>query len=116
MQISGSTDNADTVEYTLQVALVEPPACDDDDLGDTASGGNDSPATAFLLDPTGEWPDQVNEDFEFPTDSISPSSIVTLCASDDDWYRIEVTAGFGLGGSVVTEECRRCGAIVRHSQ
>ena len=31
-----------------------------------------------------------------------------------DFQIVEVTAGFGESGTVVTEVCRRCGVTVRH--
>lgn len=92
LNVSGAGANAGTVLYELQIDAILPPECDLDVLGDTAGGRNDQPANAFRLEPAAGWPAALGETQE--------TGGVTLCGSDDDWYRIEVPTGASVIASV----------------
>src|SRR5690606_28106850 len=70
LHILGTLVNSDTVNYTLALELIAPPACAvEDDLGDVSSNQrNETPADALVLagapwpsvvgDPKGAYPNQ----------------------------------------------------------
>ncbi|MCK5801174.1 MAG: proprotein convertase P-domain-containing protein [Lentisphaeria bacterium] len=73
--------------FSLRLTEEEPPPCDLDDLGDlTTLNRNDSPATATLL-PSPPWPTLLSDpQHSFPENA---AQILSLCADDQDWYRID---------------------------
>lgn len=75
-------------DYNLVVSIEPPPACDLDDLGDAdPADRNDMPAAAHLLT-NPPWPADIDDPvYSFPEDS---SGVLSLCAFDHDWYRIDV--------------------------
>ncbi|OGQ81502.1 MAG: hypothetical protein A2289_07375 [Deltaproteobacteria bacterium RIFOXYA12_FULL_58_15] len=97
--------NAMPQSYTLRLEELEPSPCDLDDLGDLdVSNRNDLPSDATpLTNPP--WPVAFGDPtYTFPADT---SSVLSLCAADVDWYRIDnladvrVVAGITYDSSLV---------------
>jgi hypothetical protein len=74
--------------YRLRTTVVSPPTCGLDGLGDRSpTERNDTPADAYVLSYP-PWPATAEDPaFTFPKGA---SDVLTLCATDLDWYRINL--------------------------
>ncbi len=90
VRILGASDATSPVYYRLHVELEEPPICSDDGLGDSGASRNDTPATATALSTTDGWPSAADQSYTLD------SGILSLCASDNDWYSYDIPAGTRL--------------------